>query len=93
MPNPSLNYHEFVELPLQGWRVSDFDPTKSQIQITHLKSLTFGFASGRSASQRSLWAPDDMSSKLDTVYCILVVATAVLVGIIKCTSCGNDKSP
>ncbi|NYE28610.1 hypothetical protein HDE78_001566 [Rhodanobacter sp. K2T2] len=34
-----------------------------------------------------------MSSKLDTVYCILVVATAVLVGIIKCTSCGNDKSP
>lgn len=60
---------------------------------TNLKSVTFGFASGRSASQRSPCVPEDMSSKLDTVYCILVVATAVLVGIIKCTSCGNDKSP
>jgi len=78
---------------LQGWRASYFDSTKYQIHITHLKSVTFGFASGRSASQRSLWLPDDMSSKLDTVYCILVVATAVLVGIIKCTKCGNDKSP
>jgi ribosomal protein L37AE/L43A len=53
--------------------------------------VTFGFAYGRSVSQRSLWIPHDMSSKLDTVYCILVVATAVLIGIIKCTDCGNDK--
>jgi len=81
-----------------GWRSAveirnSFDLKKSQTHITHVKSVTFGFASGRSASKRSLWVPDDMSSKLDTVYCILVVATAVLVGIIKCTSCGNDKSP
>jgi hypothetical protein len=34
-----------------------------------------------------------MSGKLDTVYCILVVATAVLIGIIKCTNCGDCKSP
>jgi hypothetical protein len=68
------------------------DRTKSDIPITHLKSLTFGFASERSASQRSPWVPDDMNGKLDTIYCILVVATAVLVGIIKCTSCANDKS-
>jgi len=34
-----------------------------------------------------------MNGKLDTVYCILVIATAVLVGIIKCTNCGNDKDP
>jgi hypothetical protein len=34
-----------------------------------------------------------MNGKLDTVYCILAVATAVLIGIIKCTSCGHDKSP
>jgi hypothetical protein len=30
-----------------------------------------------------------MTSKLETVYCILVVATAVLVGIVRCTS-GTD---
>jgi len=65
----------------------------SEIHITHLKSVTFGFASGRSATQRSSWVPDDMNSKLDTVYCILVVATAVLVGIIKCTSCNSSKAP
>jgi hypothetical protein len=72
---------------------NSFDCTKSDIHITHLKSVNFGFAPERSASQRSLWVPDDMSSKLDTVYCILAVATAVLIGIIKCNSCGNDKSP
>ena len=52
-----------------------------------------GFASGRSASQRSLWVHDDMNGKLDTVYCILMVATAVLVGIVKCTNCRNFKAP
>ena len=51
------------------------------------------FASRRSPTQRSPWIPDDMNRKLDAVYCILVVATAVLVGIVKCTNCGNDKSP
>lgn len=70
----------------------NFDRKKTDIHITHLKSVVFGFASGRSASQPSLWIPDDMNGKLDRVYCILVAATAVLVGIIKCTSCGNDKS-
>ena len=55
--------------------------------------MTFGFAFGRYASQRSPWVPDDMGSKLDTVYCILVVATAVLVGIIKCTNCDKDNVP
>jgi len=50
MSNPGLTYHDFVELPLHGWRVGDFDSTKYQIHITHLKSGTFGFASGRSAS-------------------------------------------
>jgi len=78
---------------LQGWRASYFDSTKYQIHITHLKSVNFGFASGRSASQRSPWVSDDMNGKLDTVYCVLVVATAVLVGIIKCTSCGSVKAP
>ncbi len=34
-----------------------------------------------------------MSDKLDTFYCILVVATAVLVGIVKCTRCDNVKAP
>lgn len=71
----------------------NFDRRKSDIHITHLKSVVFGFASGRSASQRSLWVPDDMNGKLDTVYCILVVATAVLVGIIKCTYCSSSKAP
>jgi hypothetical protein len=65
--------------------------TKSEIHITHVKPLVFGFALERSASQRSLWVLDDMSGKIDTVYCVLVVATAVLVGIVKCTRCGSSK--
>ncbi len=75
------------------WRVSGFDSTTSQTHITHVKSLVIGFASGRSASQRSQRVPDDMSGKIDTVYCILVVATAVLVGIVKCPHCGGFKAP
>ncbi len=55
--------------------------------------MTFGFASGRHASQRSPWVSHDMNGKLDTAYCVLVVATAVLVGIIKCTSFGSVKAP
>ncbi len=55
--------------------------------------MDIGFASGRSASQRSKRVSDDMSSKLDTVYCILVIATAVLVGIVKCTNCRDFKAP
>jgi hypothetical protein len=51
------------------------------------------FAFERSASQRSLWVLDNMNGKIDTVYCILVVATAVLVGIVKCTSCSSIKAP
>jgi hypothetical protein len=66
---------------------------KSQFHITHVKPVVIGFASGRSASQRSQRVSDDMSGKIDTVYCILVVATAVLVGIIKCTNCGGLKAP
>ncbi len=58
-----------------------------------MKPLVIGFAFGRSASQRSLWLLDDMNSKIDTVYCVLVVATAVLVGIVKCTSCRSFKAP
>jgi len=73
--------------------VRDLGSTKSQIHITHVKSMVIGFASGRSVLQRSLWVPDDMNGKLDTVYCILVVATAVLVGIVKCTNCRNFKAP
>jgi hypothetical protein len=72
---------------------NSFDSTKSQIHITHVKPVVIGFAFGRSASQRSLWVPDDMSGKLDTVYCVLVVATAVLVGILKCTNCGGFRAP
>jgi hypothetical protein len=55
--------------------------------------MDIGFASERSASQRSQREPDDMSSKLDTVYCILVIATAVLVGIVRCTNCRDFKAP
>ena len=72
---------------------NSFDLKKSQTHITPVKSVVIGFAHGRSASQRSPWVPDDMNGKLDTVYCILVVATAVLVGIVKCTHCGSFKSP
>jgi hypothetical protein len=32
---------------------NEFDSTKSQTHITHVKSLVIGFASVRSASQRS----------------------------------------
>jgi hypothetical protein len=28
------------------------------------------------------------SSKLEAVYCVLIVATAVIVGIMKCSQCG-----
>lgn len=31
--------------------------------------------------------------KLDAVYCVLVVAAAVLVGMVKCTVCGGPKAP
>jgi hypothetical protein len=58
-----------------------------------VKSLVIGFAFGRSATQRSLWVLDNMNGKLDTVYCVLVVAAAVLVGILKCTNCGSFKDP
>jgi hypothetical protein len=34
-----------------------------------------------------------MGNKLDTIYCVLVVATAVLVGIVKCTNCRSFKAP
>jgi hypothetical protein len=27
--------------------------------------------------------------KIDAIYCVLVVAAAVLVGIVKCTTCGR----
>lgn len=70
-----------------------FDLKKSQIHITPVKSVVIGFALGRSASQRPPWGIDDMSGKLDTVYCVLVVAAAVLVGIVKCTSCDSFKAP
>lgn len=58
-----------------------------------MKPVVIGFAFERSALQRSLWVLDDMNGKIDTVYCILVVATAVLVGIVKCTSCSSIKAP
>lgn len=72
-----------------------FDEAEDSIRhdLAERRKATFGFASERSAMQRSPWVPDDMKGKLDTVYCILVVATAVLVGIIKCISNGNDESP
>ncbi|WP_143154190.1 hypothetical protein [Rhodanobacter sp. OK091] len=81
-----------------GWRSAvgmrnSFDSTKSQIHITHVKSVVIGFAFGRFAWQRSLLVLDDMSGKLDTVYCVLVVAAAVLVGIVKCTNCDSFKAP
>ena len=55
--------------------------------------MVIGFAFGRSASQRSLWVLNNMNGKIDTVYCVLVVATAVLVGIVKCTGCSSLKTP
>jgi hypothetical protein len=66
---------------------------KSQFHITHVKPVVIGFAFERAALQRSLRELHDMSGKIDTVYCILVVATAVLVGIVKCTSCSSIKTP
>lgn len=35
----------------------------------------------------------DMSCRADAIYCVLVVAAAVLVGIVKCAACGNPKIP
>jgi hypothetical protein len=58
-----------------------------------VEPVVIGFAVERSALQRSLWVLDDMNGKIDTVYCILVVATAVLVGIVQCTSCSGVKAP
>lgn len=37
--------------------------------------------------------PRLMAGKLDTVTCILVVATAVLVGIARCSRCANFSVP
>ncbi len=34
-----------------------------------------------------------MTGKLGTIYCVLVVATAVLVGIARCTRCSDFKAP
>ncbi len=31
---------------------------------------------------------DVTRGKFDAIYCVLVVAAAVLVGIVKCTTCG-----
>ena len=80
-------WHSVVEMR------NSFDSKKSQIHITHVKSVVFGFAFGRSATQRALWVLDDMNGKFDTVYCVLVVAAAVLVGIVKCTNCDSFKAP
>lgn len=37
--------------------------------------------------------PDVMRNKLDVIYCVLVVAVAVLAGIRQCSGCGNPKAP
>lgn len=34
-----------------------------------------------------------MKDKRDAIYCVLVVAAAVLVGIVRCTSCDGSKAP
>lgn len=34
-----------------------------------------------------------MNERLDTIYCILVVAAAVLLSISKCTGCGSPRMP
>jgi len=34
-----------------------------------------------------------MTGKLEAVYCVLVVATAVLVGIVRCTRGSEFKAP
>lgn len=34
----------------------------------------------------------DMSCRADAVYCVLVVAAAVLLGIVKCAACGKPEN-
>lgn len=31
--------------------------------------------------------------KLEAIYCVLVVTAAVVVGIVRCTTCGGNSSP
>jgi hypothetical protein len=33
-----------------------------------------------------------MTGKLETITCVLVVATAILVGIVKCSGCTDIKA-
>ena len=58
-----------------------------QPRITHLKrGLRFpALHYGVSALSGGIHVP---SSKLEAIYCVLVVATAVIVGIVKCAQCG-----
>lgn len=57
------------------------------MHITHLKQDACFPAPHSGVSARS-GGIDVPSSKLEAVYCVLVVATAVIVGIVKCAQCG-----
>ena len=63
-----------------------------QTYNTLMKPVEIGFASWRSAQKRLPRVFDVSKDKRDTIYCVLVVAAAVLVGIVRCTSCDVPKT-
>lgn len=56
-----------------------------QTHITPLELAGAGFAYD-AARVASLQEPTRMKSKVELIYCVLVVATAVLAGVMKCTA-------
>ena len=71
---------------------------KSQTHITPLKRGGAGFAYD-AARVASLQESMRMKSKVELIYCVMVVAVAVLAGIVKCTAsaacsrCGDMVDP
>jgi hypothetical protein len=61
---------------------------------TLLKQTEISFAFRRSAQKRLPWGVLMLSKvKFDVIYCVVVVTAAVLVGIVRCNTCGGPKIP
>lgn len=61
------------------------DPKENQTHITIMEPDGAGFAHD-AALVASLQRSMRMKSKVELIYCVMVVATAVLAGVMKCTA-------
>lgn len=77
------------------WNINQnrLDPSKFQTYNTHMKPGKSGFASERSAMSACRGCNEVSKGKFEALYCVLVVAAAVLMGIARCTTCRGPRLP